>query len=606
MRLYIRLPQALVALVKAVPKWSIRPGHKYLRRWWDAKAGRFRYEYYEAKHENDHRGADALIKRIGEGQVGVTTEYDPKVKDKLKQAGGRWNPEYRAWVFPVERYVKDIRHDFDHVVYTPSAQAEVLKHIRLKEVEPGIYEEESPLDRYRTSEDYGTTPIPSIPEGAVAKLHPEQVEDAQALLRAWARRFDDLVNPNGILLANGTGTGKTYVYAAFISALAAKGHRALVVVPNQDLMEQTEGVLSQFPTKDKDGKEVRLERGKHYLLVTHAALRDPEKLRELSQWLGRGMGNAIVLDEAHRFKNAFGSKKSKQGEGVLELLRRTEAFAVYSTATPFDRPWEAKYLAFVGIHKATQVAAKNFDEWVQRYGVKVYEDRWGGKEYVFRGTVDDLVRLHEDLAKGGFLIKRLLKPEAPVAYEAPHLDLAPEDAQLLAEVGQRFDDAKGLVKALGVGLQRAILERAKARAAIPLIRQELQNGRSVAVFFQYLREKDLDPEALLEALLEEEGESGGGQGQEGVPGAPARPLHTPREPRPHGARGLSRCAHGRLHRRADGSPAQAGQGGLPERPDSAPPPHRGQGGHGPFPARHAGRPPHHAGHPVHALDGDRA
>jgi len=288
--------------------------------------------------------------------------------------------------------------------------------------------------------------------------------------------------------------------------MASQGKKALVLVPNKALAEQTEGVLSRFAVL-QGGKEVPLERGKHYEIATHATLRKPEGVRQLADWLGRD--GVVVLDEGHRFKNLYKSDRSQQAEGALGLLKATGAFAVYSTATPFDRPWEAKYMAFVGIHKAGEHPAENFDAWVQRYGVRIRENPWGGKEYVFRGTVGDLVRLNEDLSRAGFLVKRFLRPEAPVVYEAPSVDLDPESAQLLAEVRNRFADSGGLVKALGIGLQRAILERAKAKALLPLIRQELEKGRSVAVFFQFLREKDLDPETLLDELLEEEGESAG-------------------------------------------------------------------------------------------------
>jgi len=107
-------------------------------------------------------------------------------------------------------------------------------------------------------------------------LLPEQREDAAKSLQAFFRSLEG--SPAGFVLANGTGTGKTYVYGAFLRAVEAFGLEGLVVLPNSDLAHQTEEVLRLMG--------VRAE------TATYAKL-SPEEAE----------GKVLVLDEAHLAKN---------------------------------------------------------------------------------------------------------------------------------------------------------------------------------------------------------------------------------------------------------------------------------------------------------------
>lgn len=80
------------SLAKAVQRGRVRPGHKYVRRWWDVQGNRWRYEYFEPKSPEDHGGAEAFVDWAGRGKVGVAIEYDPKLKDELKALGGSGTP----------------------------------------------------------------------------------------------------------------------------------------------------------------------------------------------------------------------------------------------------------------------------------------------------------------------------------------------------------------------------------------------------------------------------------------------------------------------------------------------------------------------------------
>jgi len=386
----VALWKSLVA--KAAPKGAMKPGHKYIRRWWNPKSNRWEYEYYEAEHPDHHHGAAALIRRAGPGMVGVAIRYDPELKEKLKMMGGRWDPQNYHWTFPVQRFIERVRHRLEHEVYTEEAWKEIAPHLPEEELQESA--DSKAIAAAREAQKLTETPrypdgfprphdegriLEHIPPMAKATLKPDQLEDTvRVLSRVLAAK--DPYAPRGVLLANGTGTGKTFVFGAVIASIRANpgeyGHlgrdpKPVVVTVSKDLAAQTEGVL-----RDHFG----LARGVDYDIVTYAEIRDPVKRY-------RYKGRPLIFDEAHRIKNMFGSRSSQQAEGARELIMGAP-FTIYSTATPFDRPWEAKYLDVApharGIAQA--LGAAKFDHLMERYGVKVIKNRWGGKEYRFTGS----------------------------------------------------------------------------------------------------------------------------------------------------------------------------------------------------------------------------
>lgn len=56
-------------MAKAPQGQHIRPGHKYIRRWWDAKAGRWRYEYYVPKNPREKVGHAVVLYRNKDGSI---------------------------------------------------------------------------------------------------------------------------------------------------------------------------------------------------------------------------------------------------------------------------------------------------------------------------------------------------------------------------------------------------------------------------------------------------------------------------------------------------------------------------------------------------------
>lgn len=400
------------------------------------------------------------------GRLWARTPFSPHLPERFRSVGGRWVPNRELWVFPPGSLFA-----LPAEVFPPEAVQGVWQAVR-----------DDLVAAWSRVEELGR-------EG---KLLPEQVEDVRALWRAFSR-FLRGQGPRGFLLANGTGTGKTYVYSVFALLVRSLGYEPLVVVPNEDILRQVQGVLARF--------------GAGAVITTYGRF-DPR---------GVGSFHALILDEAH-FAKRISSGASRRGIRVLQGAFRA-GFVLYVTATPFDRPWEAEYiLKPTGFHR--YLGYGDLDAFFADYGVFTRIGFSGGKEYYFGGTVEDLKRFHHTLTARGFMRKRLFVPDQPVEYEVRVLQgITPEDKALLAEVRRRLKYAasralsgeKGIVMAHRTLLSRAMLERMKLKASMDLIRSLLEEGWHVLLFVQYRAEKALDlstPEGM-EALWDEAEARGG-------------------------------------------------------------------------------------------------
>lgn len=389
----------------------------------------------------------------------VRTPYHPEAPALFRRAKGRWSSEERLWEVPLPAV---------------PALAEALGRLGLP-----IPEARSLAERRLLEAETALRRAPLLTE--------EQKEDALKAFRAFLASFRG--GPRGFLLANGTGTGKTYVYAGFARALNALGAMPLLVLPNEDLARQSLEVLEEV------GAEVEP--------ITYGKF-DPEAAR----------GRILILDEAHLAKRAF---RSDRGARVWKGVQRA-VFSLFATATPFDRPWESEYLlAPTGALEAW--GEGTFPEFMRKFRVYRREGFGGGAEYYFAGGPEDLLRFHDALRERGFVARRLFKPpEGMVEHEVPLLDLPEEERVLLAEVRRRLREAarrappeeRGVLMAQRTTLSRALLERFKLRAVFPTLEALLEEGWHVVLFLQYRGERELDlstPEAV-ERFLEEGEERG--------------------------------------------------------------------------------------------------
>jgi hypothetical protein len=394
------------------------------------------------------------------------SKEDPLLAEALKEAGGRWSGSgWHLPLFALPAFLRALRASG----FCPFPK-EVLEGAK-----------EAFKERFaEAAKDLEAHPL----------LLPGQKEDAKKVLRALYLSLTGRA-PKAFLLANGTGTGKTYVYAGVIRAAKAVGLPALLVVPNEDLARQVKEVLQAVGAKAE--------------IATYGRFR-PKEAR----------GKLLVLDEAHLAKRGF---RSERGSRVWRGAREAR-FVLFATATPFDRPWESEYLLVpAGVLEAW--GEESFEAFMAKFGTRRRENPWGGYSFYFVGTPQNLKRFHDTLKERGFVARRLYRPpEGLVEHEVRFLDLPKEEKALLAEVRRRLREAvnaapleeRGMVSAQRTMLSRALLERCKLKASFPLLEELLGEGWHVALFLQYRNDKELDlsTEESFVAYLEELEEEGRG------------------------------------------------------------------------------------------------
>ena len=394
--------------------------------------------------------------------------YHPALPGFMRQLGGRYHKEQRSWSVPLTR-----AFPLPHVLETLYPQAPFLQEVRGVLRELGVF---SPEDLRQA--------LKRVLDESEFHLLPEQKSDLVRLFLAAERALKDPEAPRGFLLACGTGTGKTYVYSAFASAWSRLGP-VLVVVPNEELARKVTRVLRGF---GGEGVEV----------TTYG---------RLGRY--RGFSGLLVLDEAHMVKNVVGAKASARGKEAKALIAEAP-FTLFVSATPFDRPWEAAYMAPVRPHSLTKDSS--FQAFLERFGVRFRQRSFGGNEPYFAGTLEDLRSFYRTLTAGGFMTKRLFRPPPGlVTYEAPKLALPKEGASLIREARKRLKEVsrealpeeRGLVLSFRENLSRALLERLKLTASLPFIHELLEEGWHVALFLAYRQERLLDfstPESVTSFL----------------------------------------------------------------------------------------------------------
>lgn len=337
--------------------------------------------------------------------------------------------------------------------------------------------------------------LTACPQDVIHALDPDQVEGV-------ARCVTALDRDGGFIMADGTGVGKTRQILAVAKHYHDQGLPVLIVAP-ADVIKQDWASGQFYGSYQEDGEAVGilptlLNGGARKLgsnevgITTYTAGKRPlpEDLPE---------NTVVIFDEAHNMKNSTGGQPSAVatwGCAVSAVAGRV----VYASATPMDKAEHLPYLFRAGVCEggtiadaltklglqykvSRKISKKNMEvidksRWVIRDGVKKIDVAKGVEELFDRLT-----------AKGN-----MLKRE--VSLDGLSVDLiginVPEEARdTLERIEQRYisdrDDGgevsiDPMMMAIMLQSQRRHLEPYKIGAAAEIIKQELNEGRSVAVF----------------------------------------------------------------------------------------------------------------------------
>lgn len=322
-------------------------------------------------------------------------------------------------------------------------------------------------------------------------LFPHQVSGANQILQAYVN------GASGFLLADGTGTGKTYTAAAALAALKPK--KGLIIVPSKGVAKQWADVLAAAGV-EIDPAEKGPSKKDGVRLMTYAAFNKCPDSHKVG-W------DAIVFDEAHNLKNLAEAELEGPGAGatakkayaMLAARRRGGSKILYCTATPYEKLQQAKAYEALGLWDKT-----GFESWLYARGVRLKEYRTKSgvtiRQYVFTDNTGDTALkesliTHIEAVKSGVYLRRQVMPEGvKLSNNFKTHGLTQEQKieyervrDMFFELADEFDNSpyKAVVMAQAKLWSRRYLESVKIPLAIETAQAELAKGRSVAIMTGY-------------------------------------------------------------------------------------------------------------------------
>jgi len=357
-----------------------------------------------------------------------------------------------------------------------------------------------------------------MPEEVVAA----QIEDVGLILAAKER------GKPLFLLANAAGTGKTFVLGGAIRELRKTGIRKFIwVTLNENLIKQAKENLKAYGLQ-----------GVTFLTYSAMALDGADKIEETDEETGKKKkvlvardrkrrktfaDNAVlILDEAHNVKGTGGGDRiNESARGMVAMtLMRESAFTILSSATPYENPVEARYLAATGLFDRFEKTDDREDppemrgldghaRWAILYGAALTQHGWKDFHNATpelrwvddKDSAIDAKAAREWVIRQGIWTQReRAVPKGRCVLDFPEV-MAGQDwlglfartlaayevAMNLAKVGEGTDKVRRMISQISMhraNLLKRLSEHAKVEPALALARAALREdeNRRVIIF----------------------------------------------------------------------------------------------------------------------------
>lgn len=293
----------------------------------------------------------------------------------------------------------------------------------------------------------------------------EQIEDVALMVQAF-RQGRPL-----FMLSSAPGTGKTFVLGAAIRELRRSGAKKITYVTlRKELITQIKQDLKDYDIGDVN-------------FITYAEMKD--RPAEAS--------DVLIFDEAHAIKNLSGegSEQAKKGQ---EWILKTK-FPVLSTATPFENPVQAAYLANTRIFDPFN----GFQDFALAYGATPVKTE-NGTLLVWKRTntsdSDQVAARNFFKKEGVFTARKTRLPQNQVDSRLVKVTANEEYTRMYTAfenaVKENEGALAGFAKAWIKNFQKRILEASKIDIAINEANNALKAGRWPIVFVETKAERKID------------------------------------------------------------------------------------------------------------------
>jgi hypothetical protein len=409
-------------------------------------------------------------------------------KSIMRDNNGRWDAKEKSWSFtydPTKNIAASIK-EVDSVTSStrdggqgsgPLAKRGEDERIReLRKREDGRPDERISNASAKVSDGTKSLIANGLKYGIPQEVVNDQIEDIGMALNAF-----DKGKPM-FLLANEAGTGKTFVLGGLIRDLRSKGVKKFVyVTQSQDLIGQIKDNLKSY-----DIGEVQF--------VTYAQM--DADVRD----------GVLIFDEAHNVKNvADQTGRAVEGQRMMQAAKMT----IFASATPFQNPVEAAYLAGTGVFNASD----GFIDWAKAYGSFTQKITFFNPKTKQQQTVEKLYwvstpeRKKDGAAARNWFLKQGVMTQRAMKIDPKMVDVTfqrnPVDKKwvdLYNKINEAYDAAlagfenedggssdnkvSGEIKRHRETMIKRILEAAKANAAIDRAKNLLADGKNVVIFVE--------------------------------------------------------------------------------------------------------------------------
>jgi hypothetical protein len=319
--------------------------------------------------------------------------------------------------------------------------------------------------------------------GMPAEVVADQIEDVALIHHAYAK------GKKLFLLANEAGTGKTFVLGAAMRELRRSGATSFVYVTlNQDLIAQIQKDLKTYGVDD---------------VVFHTYSDLSKKAPDLPE------GAVLIFDETHSVKDP----SSARGKSAQQLIAQAK-FTIFSSATPFENPVQAKYLAATGIFDPVG----GHTDWAKMYGasvkkMEVYNKKTGKNEtvevpYWQGGKAEDGIAARTWMMKQGIMTQRAKKlPPGMVDSVFRQSDVPQEWLEKYEDVERAYRTALNQyvtpdgrpanskmysqIAMHRINMIKRILEASKVDQAIERAKHHLKDGKQVVIFVETKADREV-------------------------------------------------------------------------------------------------------------------
>jgi hypothetical protein len=315
-----------------------------------------------------------------------------------------------------------------------------------------------------------TGDVKVLPKQLLKHLSVEQQQGASLAVKAME------TPPNGFILADGTGAGKTREELAVAQTFAERGHPVIMITRSEVIKPNWgSGKVSGSFADDSEamGIKLHLNKGDTDIQKGEIHVTTYDNLLEVAKKMPKN--TMIIWDEAHSLKNDQSSRAL-----VGNFMNENAAGVMYASATPADKSVHLEYMKRAGVFGSIDPDAAHSELGMVKKVTPGGHEIWSVNPHIGKEAVAArLQKVFDKLTEKGRMIKREISMDG-VGVHFEKVPMPQECKNQMAAVENIYSDQrqKGVVYLQ----QRRLQEIYKVPRAVQVTNEDVKQGRQVVIF----------------------------------------------------------------------------------------------------------------------------